>query len=144
MECVNHYNSANTNHANGSDSVNTNSANDSDSANHPNSATYADRIDYVNVAINLDNMNGTDFYEFSFHKKDHKIMSKKMRSIFGKAIGTIFYSIDPVYGSSIVPVRFYFKKGKFRHAMHNAEHYYQSVKFSTEEGPGFIYGLIRR
>jgi hypothetical protein len=89
-------------------------------------------------------MNGTDFYEFSFHKKDHKIMSKKMRSIFGKAIGTIFYSIDPVYGSSIIPVRFYFKRGKFRNAMHNAEHYYQSVKFSTEEGPGFIYGLIRR
>jgi hypothetical protein len=114
------------NRVNGSDSANTNSD------------------IYVNVAINLDNMNGTDFYEFSFHKKDHKIMSKKMRSIFGKAIGTIFYSIDPVYGSSIIPVRFYFKKGKFRHAMHNAEHYYQSVKFSTEEGPGFIYGLIRR
>jgi hypothetical protein len=122
----NHANSANTNHANGSDSANTNSD------------------IYVNVAINLDNMNGTDFYEFSFHKKDHKIMSKKMRSIFGKAIGTIFYSIDPVYGSSIIPVRFYFKKGKFRNVMHNAEHYYQSVKFSTEEGPGFIYGLIRR
>ncbi len=116
----------------------------SNSANSANCAAHTDSATYVNVAINLDNMNGTDFYEFSFHKKDHKVISKKMRSIFGKAIGTIFYSIDPVYGSSIIPVRFYFKKGKFRHVMHNAEHFYQSVKFSTEEGPGFIYGLIRR
>ena len=143
MDHVNH-----SNHANGSDIANTSIANTNEvnCSNHVNTniANSPDSATYVNVAINLDNINGTDFYEFSFHKKDHKVISKKMRSIFGKAIGTIFYSIDPVYGSSIIPVRFYFKKGKFRHAMHNAEHYYQSVKFSTEEGPGFIYGLIRR
>lgn len=101
-------------------------------------------MDYVNVSITLDNINGTDFYEFSFHIKDQKIMSKKMKSIFGKTIGTIFYSTEPTYGKNIVPVRFYFKKGKFKNAMSHANQYYQTVKFSTEEGPGFIYGLLRQ
>jgi hypothetical protein len=100
-------------------------------------------MDYVNVSANIDNINGAEFYEFSFHKKDSKIMSKKIKSMFGNAITTIFCSIVPVYGTCIIPVRFYFKKGKFKHMIYRAKQYYQSVKFASKDGPGFIYGEIK-